>query len=52
MLIENHDESVEINRNPNSPYISDHSYRLLIICGSGSWKNNALQINKTSTTKY
>ena len=28
--------------NPNCPYIPDHSYRLLIIGGSGSEKTNAL----------
>ena len=28
--------------NPNCPYIPDHSYRILIIGGSGSGKINAL----------
>ena len=28
--------------NPNCPYIPDHSYRILIIGGSGSGKTNAL----------
>ena len=31
-----------INHNPNWSYISDHSYRILIIGGSGSGKTNAL----------
>ena len=26
-----YDESVEINHNPNWPYIPDHPYRILII---------------------
>ena len=30
------------NHNPNWPQISNHSYRLLIIGGSGSGKINAL----------
>ena len=36
------DESVEINYNTNWPYIPDHLYRILIICGSGSGKTNVL----------
>ena len=35
-------QSVEINHNPNSPYIPDHPYRILIIGGSGSGKTNVL----------
>ena len=31
-----------IKHNPNWPYIPDHSYRMLIIGGSGSGKTNAL----------
>ena len=38
----NYDESVEINHNLNWPYIPDHPYRILIICGSGSEKTIAL----------
>ena len=38
----NYDESVEINHNPNWPYISDHPYRILIIGGSGSDKTKVL----------
>ena len=38
----NYDESVEINLNPNWPYIPDHPYRILIIGGSGWGKTNVL----------
>ena len=41
-MIKNYDQSAEINRNPNWPYIRDHHYRLLIIVGSRSDKNNVL----------
>ena len=34
----NYDQSVEIKHNPNWPYIPDHSYRILIVGGSGSRK--------------
>ena len=37
-----YDQSVETNHNPNWPYISDHSYIILIIGDSGSSKANAL----------
>ena len=40
--MKNYDESVEINHNLNWPYIPDHPYRILIIGGSGSSKNNVL----------
>ena len=40
--MKNYDQSVEINRNPNWPYVPDHTYRILIIDGSGSRKNNVL----------
>ena len=40
--MENYDHSVEINHNPNWPYISDHPYRILIIAGSTSSKTNVL----------
>ena len=33
-----YDESVEINHNPNWPYIPYHPYRILIIGGSESVK--------------
>ena len=35
MITKNNDESVEINPNPNSPYVPDHPYKILIIPGSG-----------------
>ena len=37
-----YEESVEINRNPNWPYMPDHPYRILIIGRSGSGNTNAL----------
>ena len=37
-MMKNYDRSVQINHNPNWSYISDHSYRILIIGGSGSRK--------------
>ena len=42
MIIKNFDELVEINRNPNWPYIPDHPYRILIIAGLESAKTNVL----------
>ena len=41
-MMKNYDQSVEINHNPNCPYISDHPYRILIMGGSGSRKTNVL----------
>ena len=41
-MIKHYDESVEINHNPNWPYIPDHPYRILIIGGSGLGKTNVL----------
>ena len=41
-MMKKYDQLVEINHNPNWPYISDHPYRILIIGGSGSGKNNLL----------
>ena len=41
----NFDEYTNENKtkhNPNSPYIPDHPYRILIMGGSGSGKTNAL----------
>ena len=40
--MKNYDQSVEINHNPNWPYIPDHPYRILIVVGSGSSKTNLL----------
>ena len=42
MMMKNYDQSVEINHNPNWPYILDHLYRTLIIGNSGSAKTNVL----------
>ena len=42
MMMKNYDESVEINHNPNWFYIIGHSYRILIIGGSGSGNTNLL----------
>ena len=41
-MIKNYDQLVEVNHNPNSPYIPDHPHRMLIIDGSESEKTNAL----------
>ena len=41
-MMKNYDQSIEINCNPNWPYISDHLYRILIIGGFGSGKTNVL----------
>ena len=40
--MKNYDQSVEINHNPNWPYIPDHPYRILIIGDSGSGKTYVL----------
>ena len=40
--MKNYDESVRINPNPNCPYIPDHPYRILIIDGSRTGKDNPL----------
>ena len=46
------DKSVEINQNPNWPYMSNHPYMIVIIGGSGSQKANRLLnlINEQPTT--
>ena len=41
-MMKNYDQSVEINHNPNWPYIPDHLYTILIIGSSGSRKTNVL----------
>ena len=41
-MIKNYDESVDINDNPNWPYIPHDPYRILIIHGLGSGKANVL----------
>ena len=40
--MKNYDQPVEINHNPNWPYITDSFYRILIIGGSVSGKTNVL----------
>ena len=40
--MKNYNQLVEINHNPNWPYILDHLYRILIIGNSGSAKTNVL----------
>ena len=42
MMIINYDVSIKINYNPSWPYIPNHSYKILIIAGSGSGETNAL----------
>ena len=42
MMIENYEESVELNHNPNWPYIPSHTCRVLIISGSVSGKIDVL----------
>ena len=41
-MMKKYDQSVKINHNPNWSYIFDHSYRILIIGGSGSGRTNVL----------
>ena len=38
----NYDQSVQINHNPNWPYIPDHIFRIVVIGGFGSGKTNVL----------
>ena len=51
-MMKNYDELVEINQNPNWPYIMDHPYRILIIGGSGSQNYYVIELNETSATRY
>ena len=54
-MMKNFDQSVEINQNPNWPYIPDHPYRILIIGGSELDKTNMLlnlKINDQILTKF
>ena len=41
-MMKNYDQSLEINHNPNWHHIPDHPYRILIIGGSRTRKNNVL----------
>ena len=42
MMMKNYDELVEINQNPNWPYVIGYPYRILNICSSGSGKTSVL----------
>ena len=42
LMTKNYDKAIEINNNPNWPYIPDHYYGSLVIGGSGLGKANAL----------
>ena len=44
--MKNHEQSVEINHNPNWPYIPDHPYTILIIVGPGGKTNVLLNLIK------
>ena len=51
--MKNYDQSVETNHNPTRPYIPDHTYRMLIVSGSGSEKTNVLlNLLKKTKTRY
>ena len=41
-MMKNYDTAVKTNHNPNSSYIPDQPYRILIIGGSKSRKSNVL----------
>ena len=41
-MMNNYNESVEVNHNSNWTYIPDHPYRILVIGDSGSGKTNVL----------
>ena len=41
-MMKKYNQLVEINYNPSWSHIPDHPYRILIIHGSGSGKNNVL----------
>ena len=51
-MMKSYDESVKIDHSPNWLYISDNLYRILIIDGTGSGKNNVIELNKPSTIRY
>ena len=51
-MMRNYSQLVKKNHNPNWVYIPDHPCRVLIIEGSGSGKTCAIELNKTSTTRY
>ena len=41
-MMNNYNQSLEINHKPNWPYIPDHPYRILIIGGSRLGKTDVL----------
>ena len=41
-MMNNYNQSLEINHKPNWPYIPDHPYRILIIGGSRLEKTDVL----------
>ena len=41
-MMKNHDQSVEINHNPNRPGIPDHLYIILTVGSSRSGRTNVL----------
>ena len=43
-MMKNYDQSVEINYNPNWPYIPNNPYRILIIGSSGSGETNVYKL--------
>ena len=45
MMMKNYDKSIEIDHNPNWPYIPNHIYRILIIGSLRLSKINVLQLN-------
>ena len=51
-MMKNYVVSIKINQNPNWLCVLDHSYRILVIRGSGSSKTNVIELNKNSTTRY
>ena len=51
-MMKNYDQSVNIDHSLNWLYIPDNLYRILIIDGTGSGKNNVIELNKPSTIRY
>ena len=56
MMMEKYDQSIEINHNPNWPYVPDHLYRILITGSSGSGRTNVslnlIKINDQILAKF